>query len=72
MELIGFNQDGTRIIVSLDEAEVGDILNSCVQEADRTDRLGRKRNDPEMIDQAIHILATGNALDKAWVSGRHQ
>lgn len=40
MELIGCTTDKRRMIVSVDEAEVGAILNACVQEAARLDRFG--------------------------------
>lgn len=72
MELIGCTTDKQRMIVSVDFAEVQALLNSCVAESARLDRMGHRRNDAEMIDQAAFILSTGNALDEAWVSGWHQ
>jgi hypothetical protein len=72
VELIGCTTDKKRMIVSLSWEEVQALLNACVEDSSKLDRMGHRRNDAEMIDQAAFVLGVGNALDEAWVSGWHQ
>lgn len=68
MEAMGRSIDGKRAIVALSWEEVQALLNSAVQASDRWQKEGRRKADSHLTEIADFALATGNALENAWLA----